>query len=125
MINSNDTLQISGGTGITPFIQLIHSIKETKGATRITLLHSSLTPSQLPPEVVLSILSSDAEHLSNFNFRLFVDSLGEKAAQKSSCTTFNVGRIAKQDIAEALGLDDQLLPASGEKTLILLCGPEQ
>ncbi|EIW76167.1 ferredoxin reductase-like protein [Coniophora puteana RWD-64-598 SS2] len=119
----DDVVMISGGTGITPFYQLVHHVlssEQISSKTRFTLLHSSKTPEELPPSEVLSRLInlSDA-HPQRFNFRLFVDSIPKITPDRSSGYLFedtnsdaslgsrsnydlDVGRINKKAIERAL-----------------------
>ena len=134
-------VQISGGTGVTPFYQLFHNVisrlPETS-KTRFTLLHSNKTNDELPPPAILGpMVSYERENPSRFQLRLFVDSsspsLDGVASQKAE-----VGRIGKQDIVKSLQHDDASGSSwwnsvfGGKKNvdlgrrsiLFLVCGPE-
>ncbi|KAF7301505.1 NADH-cytochrome B5 reductase [Mycena indigotica] len=96
-------VMISGGTGITPFFQLLHSaFTATSTNKRFTLLHSSRTPEELPPPEILEPLGKyAASHPDNFALHLFVDG-GDRAAH----TGLRLGRIGKKDIQNCLGISN-------------------
>jgi cytochrome-b5 reductase len=135
-------LQISGGTGITPFYQLLHSLissqnKSSKN-TRFTLLHSSRTPADLPPPNILDTLSTFAsQHPAKFRLHLFVDSVDGSSSQ-SFKPELQVGLIGKPAIERSLGLQNtshrpwwnkifskpEVARPLPNKILFLVCGPE-
>lgn len=129
--------EISGGTGITPFVQLFHNVisQPTKSPnTRFTLIHSSRVPAELPPPAVLEPLTAFAsENSQKFKFHVFVD------AQDGSNfpVHINTGRIT--DSALERCLRSKQIPGSwwrklfrkdlsederSRRTLFLVCGPE-
>ncbi|KAJ7937307.1 hypothetical protein B0H13DRAFT_1945264 [Mycena leptocephala] len=125
----DEIVMISGGTGITPFYQLLHSsLSKGDSQTRFTLLHSSPTPSELPPAAILGRLRAYAqEHPERFALHLFVDQ-----RDGGSVPDLQVGRISKAVIQRCLGLNTpwwrtifaQKSNATPPKTLFLVCGPE-
>ena len=136
--------KISGGTGFTPFYQLLHkqllcNTSKSK-LTRFTLIHSSRTPSELPPpsllHPLLQLAKSQPERL---RLTLFVDSLHGGDSDLRSLYKYQIGRVDKCVIERSLGLyaDNswwkQLLrlgssssePSFHERNvLVLVCGPE-
>lgn len=137
-------VQISGGTGITPFVQLFNttiSKLSPESPTRFTLLHSSRRPEELPPAVLLNPLTAFAnEHPERFGFHVFVD---EDDGSKSDAKTppLKTGRIDEEALVRCLTPEqsstttswvDWLIPAKStskpeevpRRTLFLVCGPE-
>ena len=138
-------LQISGGTGITPFYQFVHEeLIRPKGPgdansappkTRFTLLHASRSTEDLPPPAILGPLASMARNdPSRFRLKLFVDDKDSPVGSYG----LNVGRIdrkAVEDVLEARrpSIWDKLLwrkfdrkgaAGEGRKVLFLVCGPD-
>ncbi|KAJ7904229.1 hypothetical protein B0H14DRAFT_3079154 [Mycena olivaceomarginata] len=130
----DEIVMISGGTGITPFYQLLHSSfsKGNDSKTRFTLLHSSPTPSELPPPAILGPLREYATtHPEKFALHLFVDSRDGK--QPAELPPLQVGRIQKSVIQRCLDPTPSpwwrsyfiSTPSDvPRKTLFLVCGPE-
>ncbi|KAJ7068031.1 hypothetical protein C8F01DRAFT_1116619 [Mycena amicta] len=122
----DDIVMISGGTGITPFFQLLHSTfsNDMHSKTRFTLLHSSRTPSELPPPSMLNPLQDYSKtHSEKFSLHLFVDGTDGNNLPPS----LRVGRIDKKSIQRCLGLTGwpwANKSASSRKTMFLVCGPE-
>ncbi|KAF9263686.1 riboflavin synthase domain-like protein [Marasmius fiardii PR-910] len=131
----DEVVMISGGTGITPFYQLFHSVISklpATSSTRFTLLHSSKTHDELPPPAILEPLVSYAkEFSSNLRIRLFVDS------STSNVPDAHIGRIGKGDIERLLQKEDsrpnwlgrllgrtETVDLRQRKILFLVCGPE-
>ncbi|KAE9406048.1 ferredoxin reductase-like protein [Gymnopus androsaceus JB14] len=118
----DEVVMISGGTGITPFYQLYHEIISQKVSpkTRFTLLHSSRSPSELPPPEIMQLLFSYAEeHPERFRLRVFVDSLGSNArAYQQSYTP------VKYDGEQFIAMDVPFRKLTGVKTLFSVCGLE-
>ncbi|KDQ64656.1 hypothetical protein JAAARDRAFT_187966 [Jaapia argillacea MUCL 33604] len=105
----DELVMISGGTGITPMYQLIHHLLINQKSTpststpRITLLHSSRTPVELPPPEILQPLKSlAAAQPERFKFHLFVDSPGNLSSPASH--NLQVSRIGTSAVQKALGL---------------------
>jgi cytochrome-b5 reductase len=141
--------KISGGTGITPFYQLFHSVisrnnlSPTSSGTKYTLLHSSRSPAELPPHAILQpLVSFAAKNADRFQLHLFVDALNGSEDSTQSNYRLQVGRIGKAAIEGSLGLDCQtgfwrrmlclspakLSPAAvhrDRRILFLVCGPNQ
>ncbi|KZW04114.1 ferredoxin reductase-like protein [Exidia glandulosa HHB12029] len=74
----DEVFLISGGTGITPFYQLLHSLfsdpTRVSGKTHYTLIHSSPSTSTLPPPQLLDTLSAWARRYPrNLSLSLCVD----------------------------------------------------
>ena len=140
-------IKISGGTGITPFYQLLHSVllapsEETQPSsrTRFTLLHSSRVPGELPPpELLQPLVNYSEKHPDQLRVSLFVDSKDGSSAQSVPNEDIRQGRISKADIGSLLGDRSAELtwwqkvlrvstaksePVAGRKILFLVCGPE-
>jgi cytochrome-b5 reductase len=131
--------KVSGGTGITPFFQLLNSElardDQKSTETRFTLLHSSRMPVDLPPPTILDpLLSYSASRPDRFRLRLFVDELDSSHRKYD----VQVGRIGKHVIEQSLGLCSETgfwrrisrKPAlettrdvKDRKILFLVCGP--
>lgn len=97
--------KISGGTGFSPFYQLLHyellrdSAKPSH--TRFTLLHSSKTPAELPPpELLQPLLDVAKEHPERLRIGLFVDSM---EGQIAPAYDLQVTQINKTGIERFLG----------------------
>lgn len=133
-------LQISGGTGITPFIQLFNIVisKSNESSNTIfTLLHSSRIPEELPPPALIDpLLEYSAENPEKFKLHFFVD---QEISQKcpASVPQLNTGRITEDVLQRFLGLKSRqsswwskLWSKSRTKDegqrriLFLVCGPE-
>ncbi|KAI6047114.1 hypothetical protein EDC04DRAFT_2556717 [Pisolithus marmoratus] len=138
----DDIIMVSGGTGITPFYQLLHHVFSSKKACqgRLTLLHSSKTPADLPPAHMMEFLHSVAEkHPDKFRFRVFVDSLDVSKQRKTEIhKDLTCDRIGKSALHDALRpekttpwwkalLWPTTVPAAAEdrNVIVLVCGPEQ
>ena len=132
--------EISGGTGITPFVQLFHNIisQPSKSPnTRFTLIHSSRVPAELPPPAVLEPLTAyAAENSEKFKVHIFVDAQ-DGSTFPVPISHINTGRIT--DSALERCLRSELMPGSwwrklfqknvfederSRRTLFLVCGPE-
>ncbi|KAH7887964.1 hypothetical protein F5I97DRAFT_1804980 [Phlebopus sp. FC_14] len=137
----DEIIMISGGTGITPFYQLLHGIfanNDTPFRGRLTLLHSSRSKADGPPPMMMNFLTTTAQkHPDKFKLQLFVDSLIGGVVGECSAT-LKLGRIGKADIQNALELPSdppwwrRLFPWSTaavnspeRKIMIMVCGPEQ
>ncbi|KAJ7086621.1 hypothetical protein C8R44DRAFT_721291 [Mycena epipterygia] len=128
----DEIVMISGGTGITPFYQLFHSsISKGHSKTRFTLLHSSPTPSELPPPEILGPLRAyAAENPERLGLHLFVDR--RDGGIPADVPPLQVGRISKPEIRRCLGLNTPwwrniFVKASNgppRKVMFLVCGPE-
>lgn len=132
--------EISGGTGITPFVQLFHTVisKPTKSTnTRFTLIHSSRVPGELPPPAVLEPLTAfAAENPEKLKIHVFVDTQ-DGSNSPVAIPRINIGRIT--DSALKLCLRSERVPGPWwnfflhknvsederpRRTLFLVCGPE-
>ncbi|KAF5321649.1 hypothetical protein D9619_001002 [Psilocybe cf. subviscida] len=141
----DEVVMISGGTGITPFVQLFNKvIKKSKpdSTTRFTLLHSSRIPAELPPSVILDpMISFAAEHPKDFNLHLFVDE--DDGSQPSAQVSKKlIGRISESSLKQCIDAEDQPPPSTSwrnsfskkqapqapdgpkRRILFLVCGPE-
>lgn len=132
--------KISGGTGITPFYQLLYSklLKDPAGVrtkTRFTLLHASHRPSQLPPPAILDPLLSESKvHPDRLSLSLFVDSAEGPAHPSVAASDLQVGRINEGAIKRAINsrsgrswlgsLFGKSDSQEERKVLFLVCGPE-
>jgi len=131
--------EISGGTGITPFVQLFHTVisKPTKSPnTRFTLIHSSRAPGELPPPAVLEPLTAfSAENPEKFKIHIFVDTQ-DGSNSPVPILHINTGRVT--DFALERCLRSEQVPGwwgklfcknvsedkKPRRTLFLVCGPE-
>ncbi|KZT53682.1 hypothetical protein CALCODRAFT_500829 [Calocera cornea HHB12733] len=122
----DEVVMISGGTGIAPFYQLLHHLflrsrspspsqpPPPSTRPRFTLLHGSLSPSELPPSEILGpLVELQRREPDRFRLRLFVDRLMdgagamgagqeaevEVAGQRLPLT---VGRIRREDLVDAV-----------------------
>lgn len=136
-------MKISGGTGITPFYQLIHhALLHTNNAskrTRFTLLHSSRTPGELPPaELLRPLIDRARQDPAQLRVAFFVDQKDGSGAEVVRLSDIHEGRIGDADIRRVLGdepertwwptifhwnSDRPTLP-NDKKILFLVCGPE-
>ncbi|XP_028801574.1 NADH-cytochrome b5 reductase-like protein [Neltuma alba] len=98
---------IAGGTGITPMLQVIEAIlKNPDDKTRISLLYANISPDDILLKQKLDVLAASHPNLKVFytvdhptkNWRGGVGYISEDMAEKG-------------------------LPAPGDDTLILVCGP--
>jgi cytochrome-b5 reductase len=141
IMTSSHESKVSGGTGITPFFQLLNSElardDQESSKTRFTLLHSSRTPVDLPPPTILDpLLSYTASRPDRFRLRLFVDELDSLHRKYD----LQVGRIGKNVIEQSLGLcretgfwrrifrkpaleTTRSVNSKDRKILFLVCGP--
>ncbi|KAI0307250.1 hypothetical protein B0F90DRAFT_1807897 [Multifurca ochricompacta] len=149
--NWDEVVMISGGTGFSPFHQLLfhHLLQQQKtspnSTPRFTLLHASHTPAELPPLPFLQPLIDFAHvHPELLRLRLFVNRLSDVPAHDTVARHIQVGRIDKSSIARSLGISDppptwssfmndfwkkRQPTVNGEdirmkKVLVLVCGPE-
>ncbi|KAF7793635.1 hypothetical protein EIP86_004750 [Pleurotus ostreatoroseus] len=148
----DEVIMISGGTGITPFYQLVHQTllareqerrddNATSGRTRFTLLHSSCTPGELPPPSVLGpLVAHSQEHPDELKVSLFVDKLDGSRTDSAPMDRVQVGRIGMAAVRSALGYGNdtswwkewllgrwgspQPTGPTGKRILVLVCGPE-
>lgn len=136
------TSKISGGTGITPFYQLLHSILlKTSGTptTRFTLLHSSRTPVELPPpELLQPLISYAQQHPDRLNLAFYVDSKDGSNAETVPLNDIHERRIERADVLRTLHSGHEsswwhnILHSTSikspnitdRKILFLVCGPE-
>jgi len=137
----DEVVMISGGTGITPFVQLFNTKivnLQSNLKTRFTLLHSSRTPGELPPPKLLNPLITFAkEQPDRFKFHVFVDS-NDGSNTATSIPPFNIGRIDENALQKyVMGVDlsnswwknlfgkhQPKEDVSEKKIMFLVCGPE-
>ncbi|KAF9076461.1 hypothetical protein BDP27DRAFT_1210691 [Rhodocollybia butyracea] len=130
----DEVVMISGGTGIAPFYQLYHQIisKGVSAKTRFTLLHSSRSPSELPPPEIMQQLSLYAvENPERFRFLIYVDSDSDHGPNSN---VGRVGRIDKDAVASTVMRTNtnqwwiwpfkRSVEFDIRRTLFLVCGPE-
>ncbi|KAI1795136.1 ferredoxin reductase-like protein [Ganoderma leucocontextum] len=141
----DEVIMISGGTGITPFCQLIHkellSQSSPNTKTRFTLLHSSRRPTELPPSEMLEpLISYSRAHPDKLRLSLFVDASEGPAHPVVPSSSLTVGRIGREAVERATGSGNRswwrgLFGASpkpvsreggdGQKrVMFLVCGPD-
>ncbi|KAG6856343.1 hypothetical protein H0H87_005461 [Tephrocybe sp. NHM501043] len=133
----DEVVMISGGTGITPFYQLFHSLisRSPDCKTRFTLLHASRTSADLPPPQLIDNLNTfAAKNPDKFRLQLFLDSR-EGPSPPSHLPTPHIGRIEKPAIEQCLGLNTRTpwwhrlfgkseSSKATRKVLFLICGPD-
>ncbi|RPD67277.1 ferredoxin reductase-like C-terminal NADP-linked domain-containing protein [Lentinus tigrinus ALCF2SS1-7] len=140
----DEVIMVSGGTGITPFCQLIHkellSQPTPNSKTRFTLLHSSRRPTELPPsEMLKPIMEYSQAHPDKLRLSLFVDASDGPSHPAVPSSSITVGRIGKVAIERATGLEknswwQRVFGASidtrsqdggrGKRIMFLVCGPD-
>ncbi|KAF8450769.1 hypothetical protein L210DRAFT_3470012 [Boletus edulis BED1] len=128
---------VSGGTGITPFYQLLHSVFRTRNTSFnacFTLLHASRSFADLPPSSMIQSLTELSQNYPDkFQFHLFTDSVDDTS--ESHSLNIRRGRIGKSVVQDALRLTHSTpwwhrlfgssVPTIPEKRiLVLVCGPE-
>lgn len=142
-------LKISGGTGFSPFHQLLFSQLlqgNLAASTRFTLLHASRSTAELPPLPLLQPLIDFAvAHPEYLRLKLFVDGASKAQAPESITEHVKVGRLDQSSIAHTLGISDEARSWSSwvsnlwtrgqpkvwdsdirkKNVLILVCGPER
>ncbi|KAG9005379.1 hypothetical protein FRB90_010401 [Tulasnella sp. 427] len=145
----DEVVLISGGTGITPFYQLLHNVftrtenrkPSSEGAsvprdTHFTLMHASRSPETLPPPIILDDLRKWAnEHPERLSLRLFVD---RRQGDANDALDIRRGRINEESI-QAVRKERKLAkeqtwlewlrgtatgPDRSKKVLFVVCGPE-
>ena len=101
--------------------------------TRFSLIHSSRTPEELPPEQILEPLVAYAKkHPDRFKLRLFVD---VDDGSKSPVSALEEGRMNDDQLKRIMGIPELSLWQNwfghkekqfciSPKTLFLVCGPE-
>ncbi|KAB5595469.1 FAD-binding domain oxidoreductase [Ceratobasidium theobromae] len=146
----DEVIMISGGTGVTPFVQLLNHIfaKRTPGSpslkTHYTLLHSSPNPASLPiTEVLYNPLVYSIANRHDLTVRLFVDIPAPVPVSRFHQThmpNVGIGRIGKDQVVQVLQ-GRGVLPrpqtwlewvrgskpqcsTKEKKILFLVCGPE-
>ncbi|KZT12547.1 riboflavin synthase domain-like protein [Laetiporus sulphureus 93-53] len=141
----DEVVMISGGTGVTPFYQLLHAMMLKNPAqaskTKFTLLHSSPNPIELPPPDMLEpLLLAAQKHSDRLKVGLFVDSLDGPEHPLVSSSNLHLGRIEKTAVEQAVYGEPKTQSwwpfffrsdskrASDKdvdrKILFLVCGPE-
>src|SRR6266404_4561924 len=134
--------KISGGTGFSPFHQLLfrHLLpfrdNPAQSGTRFTLLHASRSPSELPPAPILqSLVEFAGAHPDHLRVRLYADSGPQARVPENVARSLQVGRIDKCSIAHALGISDRPWSWGSwinggdedirkKNILVMVCGPE-
>ncbi|KAG8218423.1 hypothetical protein J3R82DRAFT_4048 [Butyriboletus roseoflavus] len=131
--------EISGGTGITPFYQLLHSVFKTSDSSfnaRFTLLHGSRSSADLPPSSMIQYLVTlSRKYPDRFRLQLFAESTNDTSENHS--LNIQRGRIGKSVVQDALrlthstpwwrrllGLSTPTPFAPKRRILVLVCGPE-
>jgi len=136
----DEIVMISGGTGITPFIQLFNKVisnPTSTSHTRFTLLHSSRIPAELPPPALLDPLTTFSKaNPEKFKFHVFVDDK-DGSISPSYVPTIKEGRITEKELKSCLGFekprnawwtrlfwDAAPQDETPQRILFLVCGPE-
>ncbi|KAI0068830.1 hypothetical protein BV25DRAFT_1817743 [Artomyces pyxidatus] len=140
----DEVVKISGGTGFSPFYQLLHrellQDSARSRSTRFTLLHGSPSSAELPPPAYLQpLLKMAEEHPERLRIGLYVES---QTTSPSTYHRLQTGRIDKAAIERALGLSSSSTHAWWRRlfrldvqkpedrdflrknVLVLVCGPE-
>ncbi|KAF8204907.1 hypothetical protein BJ912DRAFT_939688 [Pholiota molesta] len=131
----DEVVMISGGTGITPFVQLFNNViskSPSTSFTRFTLLHSSRNPAELPPPTILEpMIAFASRNPDKFKLHIFVDELDSSEAPVP-IEKINVGRITESSLKRCLHKSEEQ-PKSCKsspkeevkpRTMFLVCGPE-
>ncbi|TFK43212.1 hypothetical protein BDQ12DRAFT_718449 [Crucibulum laeve] len=136
----DEVVMISGGTGITPFYQLFHTLianPSTTSKTRFTLLHSSRIPEELPPSAILDpLVQYSSSNPDKFRLHVFVDSQ-DGSTPPSPIPEIHTGRISETDIRRCIGLGklrlswwqklyqkEEPVDLTQRRILFIVCGPE-
>ncbi|KAF9475945.1 ferredoxin reductase-like protein [Pholiota conissans] len=136
----DEVVMISGGTGVTPFVQLFNNVisKSPSSKTRFTLLHSSRILAELPPPVIIEpMVEFASQNPDKFRLHIFVDESDGSNAHVPN-ESINTGRISEASIKQCLhGSEEQPKSwwakssstiSSQEETksriMFLVCGPE-
>ena len=101
---------IAGGSGITPLFQIIQAVVETKDKVDLTLLFGNKSEKDILIREELEQLRDD--YPERFNLHYIIDK-----PEHPETWTHETGYIT-QEILE------RLMPASGDETIILTCGPK-
>lgn len=134
------TAQISGGTGVTPFLQLFSLYIKNPflmPRTKFTLLHSAKTPQDLMPQSYLTLVTDFAvQNPNRLKVEFFVESDPPRRGKKRQTDPevserLHIGRITRREIQHALpssGSWYQRLPFLGPESpkvrrMFLVCGP--
>ncbi|KAJ1308772.1 hypothetical protein OPQ81_004462 [Rhizoctonia solani] len=146
----DEVIMISGGTGVTPFVQLLNHVfggrtpNSRPLKTHYTLLHSSQNPASLPiMDVLYNACVYSVANRHDFTLRLFVDvptPVPNTRLHQSHMENLHVGRIGKEHVMHVLqergviprpqtwlewirGVQPVCLTEE-KKLLFLVCGPE-
>ncbi|KIP07019.1 hypothetical protein PHLGIDRAFT_118452 [Phlebiopsis gigantea 11061_1 CR5-6] len=139
----DEIVMISGGTGITPFYQLIYatllSATEIPTNIRFTLLHSSRNPGELPPpEILQPLLSYAAANPGQLRVKLFIDETDGSVSKLLPSHELQVGRIGQTAVEDILASrvptswwqsllrlgPSKSIRVEDKNILFLVCGPE-
>ncbi|KEP53465.1 FAD-binding domain oxidoreductase [Rhizoctonia solani 123E] len=146
----DEIIMISGGTGVTPFVQLLNHIFSGRTPnsrplkTHYTLLHSSLNPAALPMmDVLYNMGVYSVANRHDFTLRLFVDvptPVPDSRLHQSYMKNVQIERIGKENIMHVLqerGVISRprtwlewirraqpVCSTKEKKLLFLVCGPE-
>ncbi|KAG8901270.1 hypothetical protein FRB99_005419 [Tulasnella sp. 403] len=143
----DEVVLISGGTGITPFYQLLHNVfwgrqvtTPSDGSsvalapkTHFTLMHASTSPETLPPPMIMDDLRSWAkEYPDELSLKIFVDSKGTDTS--NLVTEGRIDGTSIEQVREERRLVDYKTwlgwrrgsprLAAEKKVLFVVCGPE-
>ncbi|KAH9482406.1 NADH-cytochrome b5 reductase 2 [Psilocybe cubensis] len=136
----DEVVMISGGTGITPFVQLFHNVisKSPNTKTRFTLLHSSRVPEELPPPSLLDpMITFSIDNPDKLKFHVFVDEQ-DGSEPSTSIPAIYTGRISENTLKRHVFPEEPKIswwmslftnppptpdPRS-RRILFLVCGPE-
>ncbi|KDN51088.1 hypothetical protein RSAG8_00717, partial [Rhizoctonia solani AG-8 WAC10335] len=146
----DEIIMISGGTGVTPFVQLLNHIFAGRTPnsrplkTHYTLLHSSLNPAALPiMDVLYDACVYSLANRHDFTLRLFVDvpsPVPNTRLHQSHMENVHLGRIGKEHVTHVLQARgviprpqtwlewirraQPVCSTKEKKLLFLVCGPE-
>ncbi|KAG8734397.1 hypothetical protein FRC11_002339 [Ceratobasidium sp. 423] len=109
---THHSAKISGGTGVTPFVQLLNHVFAGRTPnsrplkTHYTLLHSSLNPAALPiMDVLYDACVYSVANRHDLTLRLFVDvptPVPNTRLHQSHMDNVHVGRIGKEHVMHVL-----------------------
>lgn len=98
---------IAGGTGVTPMLQVVEAIlKNPDDKTQVSLVYANVSPDDILLKQKLDLLAT-----SHPNFKVFYT-----VDNPSKNWRGGVGYVSKDMVTKGL-------PAPGDDTLILVCGP--
>ena len=118
---------ISGGTGITPMLQIINAAMRTPASDSLKLRIKLLVYSQTPGDVMLEseLREIEKNSLGLLSLTFLVSKMSESEIainnNNNSYTEGSMRRQSGKDILSMLGWDETTSPSS---SMVCLCGPD-